>query len=187
MSFICSSSGWAATSVGGLSIIVPPDGSSVESSVISVELNVVAAGRAAGLWRAATVAADFFVRSAKPVSVTVARGQSGAVKTVSIKLAGGLLPEMTMTASDGTCPAGTVNLSGFGVTADPAPQVTLPAGSAGRGRVLLRIDAGPFTAANARSPARCTAVLSASTASANGVPTHHVTCLDVEVIDFNDF
>jgi len=39
MSLICSSSGWAASSVSGLSIIIPPDGSFVESSVISVELN----------------------------------------------------------------------------------------------------------------------------------------------------
>lgn len=39
MSLICSSSGWAASSASGLSIVLPPDGSSVESSVISVELN----------------------------------------------------------------------------------------------------------------------------------------------------
>ena len=39
MSLIFSSLGWAASSVSGLSIIIPPDKSSVESSVISVVLN----------------------------------------------------------------------------------------------------------------------------------------------------
>lgn len=39
ISLICFSSGWAAPSVSGLSIVLPPDKSSVESSVISVVLN----------------------------------------------------------------------------------------------------------------------------------------------------
>jgi cysteine-rich repeat protein len=173
-----------------------------ENNAQAVELNVVAAGAGNGtgagsssaLIASSVVQPEFFLVSAKPVKVTLRVGRGVVQKRTDVRVTtggavGAAQPTQTITvvASDGDCPAGTVGVSDFDPRVEGAQNVvTLGAGKTARGKLLLTIDAASFTSANAKSPARCTALIT-STADGTPGPTNHLTKLLIEVTDRNDF
>jgi len=133
------------------------------------------------------------VVSIKPITVKLRDGAS--TKTVAVKPALGNADvdevpgdTITLTPSDGDCPAGVVG------TPDYDPDTIGDQGFAivkgrttRRGTLPLTISAAAFTSPNATSPARCTALLSASGPGGDSTASNNVTRLVIDVIDANDF
>lgn len=130
----------------------------------------------------------------KPVKIKIANGGGTATKEIKgSTINADILPAaevgghlVTVTASDGTCPPGTI----VSVDADPADgtqaSVVLAGGTKGKTIVSLSIDPAAFKAAGPKSPARCTALISA-TGPGGEVDTHNDTArLAIDVFDEND-
>lgn len=136
---------------------------------------------------------ESFVKSAEGVTVSVARGRTTAVSTRRVTVGNADANEtpgdaITVTASDGTCPLGTVGVADFD-PGTPAAQntVTVGGGVVKTGLLPLTINGAAFTTVNNRSPARCTAVISASSAGAGTDASNNTTKLVIDVVDKNDF
>ena len=106
---------------------------------------------------------ESFIQSLAPLSITIPSASASIIK--QIKPAAGnadILPvpenpgdAINITASDGDCPAGTVG------TATPA-TVTVKGGKKQGVALAITINATQFATANAKSPARCTAQVTAT-------------------------
>lgn len=170
-----------------------------ENNIIHVELNIFgkpdaqAAAQSARA-RAADAPPPFFVVSAKPLRVNILAGQSVTQQSVRVAVgagkAGAVAPQstVTVTASDGNCPAGTVGVSDFD-SHTPGGQavVPLPAGRVRRGTLPVSVRSAGFTAGSGNSPARCTALITSTGSDGAAEPANHVTKLLIEVRDGNDF
>ena len=129
------------------------------------------------------------VRSPRPVSVTVRRGSATASKTVTLALANADAAEaaghpiQASVSSAGDCPVGTVTVV--------APDTVNPAGGTSTSvRLTVQVSAAQFTAANVRSPDRCTAVIEAASSVPGNVepdPSNNTTRLVIDVNDKNDY
>jgi hypothetical protein len=96
--------------------------------------------------------------------------------------------EISVSASDGTCPPGTVGMVDFDPkTPGVQDGVTVKGGQAKRGKLSLTIDPAAFTSGNAKSPHRCVAMLTATDAAPDAETTNDTTRLVIDVYDKNDF
>jgi len=95
---------------------------------------------------------------------------------------------ITVIASDGDCPDGTVGTLDFGRSAFGSQNSALvQGGKTLRGKIAVTATAGGFMSANAKSPARCTAMLTATGPGGETDATNDSTKLVIDVIDRNDF
>jgi hypothetical protein len=142
---------------------------------------------------------DSVVVPLKPVLVTIAPGQSFALKSVKVKVANAdVLPvperpghPIKLIVHPGDCPAGTVQgLPDFDIhTAGDQDTITLRGGSAKKAVVRLNLQSASFTSFNRITPTRCTLMLEAVAdvpGSADPVPSNNLTPLEINVIDGND-
>ena len=132
-----------------------------------------------------TTAHESFIQSLTPLKITIPPASASIVK--QLKLAVGnadILPvpenpgdAISITASDGDCPAGTVG------TATPA-TVTVKGGKKRGVALTITIDATQFATANAKSPARCTAEVTATGPSdPDPDPSNNTTRLVIDVVE----
>ncbi len=137
---------------------------------------------------------ESFIQSPNPLVVTIPKHAPSVSKTVKLSVGNGDIvpvPEtpgelITVTASDGDCPAGTVGTVSF--AAGSGNQVVVKGGQRQTGTLSLTIDGAAFTTAGAKSPARCTAVLTATgSAEPDPDPTNNTATMVIDVIDKNDF
>ncbi len=133
------------------------------------------------------------IESAKPKRITIGRNRASVTKTVPIKVTNGDLFDaaghaITVTASDGDCPAGTVGTVDFdSKTAGSQNSVGVPTASRRTGKLKITVNAADFTTARRKSPGRCTATLTAAGPGGDIDPSNDVTRLVIDVVDRNDF
>ena len=165
-----------------------------ENNTITVEVNVVAAGKdddgkgtTAQSAVAQVILPEFFVRSAKPVKLTLRPNGLPRAHRVSIALgvATGNTTDpqrkVTVTTSDGDCPPGTISPLRFGAGAAATNTVLLARGQSRTGRLTLSASRTGFSPANAKSPARCTALVIATSPDGDSTAASHTTTVPLEV------
>jgi hypothetical protein len=136
---------------------------------------------------------ESFIQSPNPITVKIPRNTASVVKSVNVTVGNGdvvsappPLETVTVTAGDGDCPSGTVGAVSF--PAGSGNQVTVKGGKKQTGTLQLFIDSAAFSTASAKSPARCTAVLTATgPANPDADPTNNSATVVIDVIDMNDF
>lgn len=141
-----------------------------QNNTITMGLDVYVSGT--------TSSSAFTLGSVGPVSATIARGKTAATKSVGVKVSTRSpdpTKQVTITVQDGSCPAGTVG-------APTASSVALKRKSQGV-PLPLTIQHGAFKSLK-NSPARCTAVVTA-TASTFSAKSQTVK-FDIDVTDLND-
>lgn len=95
---------------------------------------------------------------------------------------------ITVTADDGDCPPGTVGVADFDNDTDGRQSsVAVGGGAKVTGLLPLTIVAAQFDTVNVRSPARCTALLTATGPGGDSDATNNTTRLVIDVIDHSDF
>ncbi|MBI3387366.1 MAG: DUF4215 domain-containing protein, partial [Deltaproteobacteria bacterium] len=160
------------------------------NNTVEVELNVTATGPAPQ-----TALPAFVLKSVRPVSLSIDRGNSQVVHNVPLMLsAADRLSAIadpgrtiTLSASDGTCPPGTVGPVQFMVQGrDVQNAVPLKGGRTVSGTLGLTMSSAAVTTASGAAPTRCTVVVTA-TAAGTDTGAHHATTLTLEVSDHNDF
>lgn len=91
---------------------------------------------------------------------------------------------ITVTASDGDCPAGTVGVPNFARLPARQNSIVVPGGKFKSGYVPVTVDASRFTTANPLSPVRCTAIVTATgPTDPDPEPTNNTTELVIDVAD----
>lgn len=123
------------------------------------------------------------IKSIAPARLHIAPSASQATKDITAKVVNAgsstTTDMITVSASDGDCPQGTV--SGF------TQQVLPPAGGESTSVTTQAVvKSKDFTSPNKKSPARCTAVLKATGAN-DPDASNNTTNLVIEVTDKNDF
>ena len=137
---------------------------------------------------------EFFVESMKPVAVRIPAGQASVIKQIkpfvrrSRDLPAGVADlEVTVSASDGDCPSGTVGYVDFDRrTSGHQARTMLRRGRRARGSLGLIVHAGAFASASDESPRRCSALITA-TGIGDTDASNNTTRLVLDVIDRNDF
>ncbi len=143
-----------------------------------------------------TAVHESYVKSVAPLKVSLP--DNTVTKAASVQVTAGnadLLPTaetpghlITVTASDGDCPQGTMGLADLNLLAAGAQTSAVVRGNATvNARVSLTVDAGVFDTENASSPARCTASITATGPGGDTEATNDTTLLTVDVTDNNDF
>jgi hypothetical protein len=138
-------------------------------------------------------AREIYVASMTPVKVVIAAGKFTVLKTVFPSVGSATVPHVfndpiTVTTSDGTCPAGTVDAVDFDF-AKPGAQnlANVAPGSTRSGSLVLTINGAAFTTSNSISPTRCTALLTVTSPFGDSDATNNTTRLVIDVTDKNDF
>lgn len=153
------------------------------NNVLSIELNVFDSNDTPQ-----TSTHESVIDSAKPLKLTIGTAGSTAKSVKLFAINADFLPaaepghSITVTADDGDCPAGTVG--------SPAPAPVSVAGGA-KSRVVVPITAtsAAFDTPNGKSPARCTAVITATTTVIGNVEpdlSNNTTHLVIDVVDKTD-
>ncbi len=135
------------------------------------------------------------ILSLKPVKVVIPKGTASVVENVKVQVVNAdIFPApatpghtMTVTAADGTCPAGTMGSVDFAPAPGEQNTVVGAGGQKKTGQVRLTINAASFTTPGAASPSRCLATVTASGPAADGDVSSNTTQLVIDVIDKNDF
>jgi Tol biopolymer transport system component len=132
----------------------------------------------------ASSANDTVIKSVPPVKLTIAKHAKTESKTstVTVQLlnADSVPATLTVTASDGTCPAGTVQVV--------APStVTVAGGRTARMKLQVTATNAGFLTANGASPSRCIATVSVAGGGTDPDPTNNTTQLVIDVTDKEDF
>ncbi|HVM95522.1 MAG TPA: hypothetical protein VMT89_03990, partial [Candidatus Acidoferrales bacterium] len=150
----------------------------------TVELNVVTLNGATS-----TATHESVIKSLAPVQLAIPASGSPSSKTVKAKLVNADSPaaeplghDIQLSTSDGDCPPGTVSV------VPPATQ-TVRAGGSLTGKIAVNATASGFTSRNGKSPARCTATISAVTAVPGNLepdPSNNTTNLIIDVNDKSD-
>lgn len=161
------------------------------NNVVTLELNVIDLNDAPQAAVHETFIHSMRVHHPKKVRV----GPGTPVKTVKYRLsvANGDLgeavgDEVSVTAGDGDCPAGSVGLVDFDLTLPNTQGSTaLIGGASGRGYLPVTIDGALFFSTGHTVPDRCTAVLTVSGPGGDSDPSNNSTRLIINVIDDNDF
>ncbi|HUI26673.1 MAG TPA: hypothetical protein VL403_11370, partial [Candidatus Kryptonia bacterium] len=135
---------------------------------------------------------ESYVLSANPVQVAIGRallyGQRFAVVVVG---SADTYPtnssghNITVTATDGTCPAGTVGPVNFKLGV--GNTVKVPGAQLRVGLLPIAVNRNNFTTNGVLSPSRCVANLAITTPATDTGPTNNTTNLVIDVIDLNDF
>jgi len=139
-------------------------------------------------------AQESFIKSVTPIAVTIPRGAATTSKSVALRVGNAdIIPfpdtyPITVTASDGTCPPGTVVGVNFTArNAPPSDTVNVLGGKTAAGKLALSFAAGTFDTPNALAPARCAVQI---TSNGTGVtddanPSNNTTQLFIDVVDKN--
>jgi cysteine-rich repeat protein len=160
------------------------------NNTVEVELNVTAVGPTPQ-----TALPAFVLKSVRPVSLSIVRGSAQVAHSVPLMLSAAERLSaiddpgrtITLSASDGTCPPGTVGPVQFTVQGRAVQNaVPLKGGRTVSGSLGLTVSSAAITTASGAAPARCTVVVTA-TAAGTDTGTHHTTTLTLEVSDHNDF
>jgi len=154
------------------------------NNVLPVELNVIDRNDAE-----ITTTHESVLSSVRPVKLNIAKRSPtmSAHKTVSVKLVNADLGEspgdgLTLSASQGNCPAGTVTVDA------PATQTVAGGAVGSRAKLTVNVTGAGFSAKNAKSPARCTAVLTvAGSSNPDTDPSNNSTNLVIDVNDRADY
>jgi cysteine-rich repeat protein len=156
---------------------------SPDNNFLTTELNVVDLSDADPY-----LAHQTAVTSSLPLRVTIRRGKSEAQRQVrasvtnadSYDVAGHAI---TLEASDGDCPTGTMGLPIFHKpNAVPQNNAAVKNKRTRRGKIPLTIRAGDFAGGTAKSPRRCTALLLATGPSGDLDVSNNVTLLQIDVV-----
>lgn len=140
--------------------------------------------------------AETMIDNVKPIALKLGRGASSTTRQVAFRISNGdIVPQraapghtISVAASDGDCPAGTVtDVDMDPSTAGVQSSVMLAGGRRATGTLRVTVPAADFTSTSRKSPARCTAELTASGPGEDGDPTNDVTRLSIDVIDLNDY
>jgi hypothetical protein len=137
---------------------------------------------------------EFWVESMKPVAIKIPPGQASVSQQIKPSVhrsssipAGSSDMDVTVSASDGDCPPGTVGYVDFDRRqAGHQSQFLLRRGKRARGVLGLTIRADAFTSPSNDSPRRCTALITA-TGQGDTDPSNNTTRLVIDVTDRNDF
>jgi cysteine-rich repeat protein len=135
---------------------------------------------------------EFFVVSMNPVTVKIAEGQLEVTKQIKpvvrrSRSAPDVDVEVTISASDGDCPPGTVGFVDFNRrVAGIQTRMMLRRGKRAKGSLGLTVNAASFDSPSAESPRRCTALITV-TGAGDTDPSNNTTKLVVDVVDRNDF
>jgi hypothetical protein len=149
------------------------------NNVVPVELNVIDKGNPQ-----LSSAGDGVIMSVKPVKLKIAKHPKTMSTThaVAVKLlnADTAQADLTVSASDGTCPVGTVQVVA------PA-TVTVPGGKSVKAELRVTATNAAFLTANASSPSRCVATVSVAGSGIDPDPSNNTTQLVIDVTDKEDF
>ena len=132
---------------------------------------------------------ETYIKAVNPLSVTL---RGGAVtRQVSFAVGNGDAGEtaghlVTVTASDGTCPPGTVGVADLGGPG-MQPSMNVKGGKTQSGSLPLTIDPAGFFSVSGKSRDRCTAEIRASGPSGDTERSNDVTRLVIDVTDQSDF
>ncbi len=137
---------------------------------------------------------EFFVESMAPITVKIPPGQSVVTKQIkpSVKRSRDLPAsvadvEVTVSASDGDCPPGTIGFVDFDRrTAGMQSRMMLRRGRRARGSLGLIIRSEAFDSPSDESPRRCIALITA-TGAGDTDASNNTTRLVIDVIDRNDY
>jgi cysteine-rich repeat protein len=116
---------------------------------------------------------EILLRPPSATAISIPDGSLGGERRVSARLFGTSLAGATLAVDDGNCPPGSV-------------VVERPPNASGTARLLLRASRAFFTT-TPKSPARCTALLTASSGGGDTEPSNDTAPLVIDVIDGNDF
>jgi len=136
---------------------------------------------------------ETFLSSLRALTVRLGRGKVTASKRASIGAGNGDLADVaghgvTVSAAAGDCPPGTLGAADFeGLTPGFQSIAAVPSGAVKKGKVQVAVAGAAFTTRSLRSPARCTAVVTASGPSGDTDPSNNAAVLVIDVIDRNDF
>jgi hypothetical protein len=136
---------------------------------------------------------ETYVRSVAPLSVSLRAGVSSVTKTARIKVGNGDIGEtpghpVSVTVSDGDCPAGTVGAVDLDARLPGAQDsVTVRGGRTKVGALTVTINADAFSTPSGKAPARCTASIMAVGPAGDTDASNDATQLVIEVTDRNDF
>ncbi|MBI1813780.1 MAG: DUF4215 domain-containing protein [Deltaproteobacteria bacterium] len=160
-----------------------------ENNVVSVELNVLD-----GTVPSVATQTRFVLRSLNSIRATILRGWDSLPAIVSLDVTtaksgvGTPQPtrEISITIQDGTCPSGMLENGPFVLGTLGTTIAGRPPRSRAHQFVNLTLSKDGFHAASANSPARCTALV---TATSPGVDSEaqQTTRLTIDVVDQNDF
>jgi hypothetical protein len=162
-----------------------------QNAVASIELNVIDKNDLEG-----TARHESLIKSIAPVKVMVSKGTGQKLVTVrATAVNADILPApetsadaITVVASDGDCPSGTVGVLDYdSTTAGAQNTVQLTGGKSKGGAMTVAIFASKFSSPNAKSPARCTALLTATGPGGDTDASNNTARLVIDVIDKNDF
>ncbi|MFN2375280.1 MAG: DUF4215 domain-containing protein [Candidatus Binatia bacterium] len=159
-----------------------------DNNVLAVALDVTDT-----LDRTSTEDDEFFVESMNPVTVKIPEGHTLVTKQIkpvvrrSRDLPKGVADmEVTVSASDGDCPPGTVGLVDMDRRAvGMQTTLSLRRGRRAKGSLGLIVRADAFESPSDESPRRCT-VLVTATGPGDTDATNNTTRLVLDVIDRND-
>jgi cysteine-rich repeat protein len=137
---------------------------------------------------------EFYVEAMAPVTVKLAKGQGLLTRQIKPAVRRSRdLPasvadlEVTVSASDGDCPPGTVGFVDFDRrVAGQQARLMLRRGRRAKGTLGLVIRAEAFDSPGDDSPRRCTALVTA-TGAGDTDPSNNTTRLVIDLIDRNDF
>ena len=131
-----------------------------------------------------STAGDAVITSVKPVKLAISKRAASISKTHSVPVrllnADTVPATLTVTASDGTCPSGTVVMQAPAVT-------TVAGGKTGQVKVQITATNAAFLTANGKSPARCTASLTVSGSGSDPDPTNNAAQVLIDVVDKEDY
>ncbi|MFN2376379.1 MAG: DUF4215 domain-containing protein, partial [Candidatus Binatia bacterium] len=137
---------------------------------------------------------EFYVESMKPVTIRIPPGRTEVTKQIkpfvrrSRDLPSSVADlEVTVSASDGDCPPGTVGyVDADRRTAGLQSRMMLRRGRRSKGTLGLIVRAEAFDSPSDESPRRCTALITV-TGAGDTDPSNNTTRLVVDVVDRNDF
>jgi photosystem II stability/assembly factor-like uncharacterized protein len=149
------------------------------NNVVPVELNVINKNDVL------TATHETTLGSLKRAAVTINAGSSFASKNVKLVVGNADANEssadsVSVTAADGTCPAGTVG------SVNP-PSVTVQGGATKATTLPLQLQSFPISTPNELSPYRCVATVSATGPAGDTVGSNNTAQLVIDVLNENDY
>ena len=162
-----------------------------ENAVATVEINIIDKNDPEG-----TARHESLIKSIAPAKITLPRDTTAKLRNVRPTVVNAdILPTVettadaiTVVASDGDCPSGTVGVADYNARMPGAQNTAQVTGGRSKAGLLpLTINANAFLSPNAKSPARCTAVLTASGPGGDSDGSNNTTKLVIDVLDKNDF
>lgn len=130
-------------------------------------------------------------RAAHPGKIEIFADNAGKSDTVRVVVSNGAPQDssdlLTVTASDGDCPVGTVGSVDFDDELPGAQNTAAVAGQHSvRGKLELTVNAADFLSPNRQSLGRCTALLTVSGVNGDTDGSNDATRLPINVFDRND-